>query len=143
MTHFRLIKHRPREPFCGGQRLDTVMQNHPIDPEIALADGPESTLRTTDEAIAFLTEMARRFPDDGWGRPLRAFLEIATAEGALEETVRLELLLEERGMLVEDALTPMATIATPWKTDADLARRRSRIMPSSPRGLKASGRTAA
>jgi hypothetical protein len=98
------------------------MQNYPIEPEIGLADHPEWTLRTTDDAIAFLTEMVRRFPDDEWDRPLRAFQEIATAEDALEETVRLELLLEERGMLVEDALTPMATIPTPWKTDTDLAR---------------------
>jgi hypothetical protein len=73
-----------------------------IDPELWIRANPPIVLRRTTEAIDYIRRVALKSPDRAWQDILRS-LEAARDEwSAMEVVVHLELLLEARGLLVEE-----------------------------------------
>jgi hypothetical protein len=77
------------------------MPDFPIDPELRIRASPPIVLRRTTEAIELIRQLALSSPDRAWEEVLRS-LEAAVDEwSAMEAVVRLELLLEAGGLLIE------------------------------------------
>jgi hypothetical protein len=77
------------------------MPDFPIDPELRIRASPPIVLRRTTEAIELIRQLALSSPDRAWEEVLRS-LEAAVDEwSAMEAVVRLELLLEVGGLLIE------------------------------------------
>jgi hypothetical protein len=77
------------------------MPDFPIDPELRTRASPPIVLRRTTEAIELIRQLALSSPDRAWEEVLRS-LEAAVDEwSAMEAVVRLELLLEAGGLLIE------------------------------------------
>jgi hypothetical protein len=77
------------------------MPDFPIDPELRIRASPPIVLRRTTEAIELIRQLALSSPDRAWEEVLRS-LEAAVDEwSAMDAVVRLELLLEAGGLLIE------------------------------------------
>ena len=73
-----------------------------IDPELWIRASPPIVLRRTTEAVDFIRKVALSSPDRAWHDILQS-LEAARDEwSAMEVVVHLELLLEARGLLIEE-----------------------------------------
>jgi hypothetical protein len=81
---------------------DSPIGSFPIDPELHIRARPQIVLRRTSEAVAFVRKMSQRRSGHEWHDVLQSF-EVAWDEwSAMEAVVKLELLLETEGLLVED-----------------------------------------
>jgi hypothetical protein len=78
------------------------MPDFPIDPELRIRASPELVLRRTSEALNLVREMTLSRSDRAWKDLLQSFDAIRDDWSAIEAVVRLELLLEAEGLLVEE-----------------------------------------
>ena len=77
-----------------------AMPDFPIDPELRIRGSPSAVLRCTSDAVEFIRKMS--IPDRAWRDVLQDFEAAGDEWSAMEAVVRLELLLEARGLLIED-----------------------------------------
>jgi hypothetical protein len=88
------------------------MPDFPIDPEVRIRTSPPQVLRRTNEAVAFIRGMALSHPGHAWRDLLQQFEEVRDEWSAMEAVVKLELLVEAEGLLIEEsAFAP----ALSWK----------------------------
>ena len=78
------------------------MADFPIDPVVRVRANPELVLGCTDDALRFLRNLLLQEPDGDWRAMLRSFQAVHDDVSALEAVVDLELLLEKKGLLIED-----------------------------------------
>ena len=78
------------------------MPDFPIDPELLIRASPPIVLRRTTEAVHFIRKAALRTPDRPWQDLLQSFEAARDEWSAMEAVVRLELLLEAGGLLIEE-----------------------------------------
>ena len=79
-----------------------AMPDFPIDPELRIRGSPSAVLRCTSDAVEFIRKMALKIPGRAWRDVLQDFEAAGDEWSAMEAVVRLELLLEARGLLIED-----------------------------------------
>jgi hypothetical protein len=77
------------------------MVSFAIDPELRIRGRPETVLRQSDEALTFLRKKILSLPGGPWQDLLALFEAIHDEWSALEAVVRLEILLEAEGLLIE------------------------------------------
>ena len=77
------------------------MPDFPIDPELRIRASSPIILRRTTEAIEFIRQLALSSPDRAWEDVLRSLQAAVDEWSAMEAVVRLELLLEAGGLLIE------------------------------------------
>src|SRR5258708_29839694 len=85
----------------SGQHRYAAMVNFAIDPELRIRGFPEIVLRQSDEALTFLRKKSLIFPRGHYQDILRIFEAIRDEWSALEAVVRLEILLEAEGLLID------------------------------------------
>ena len=78
------------------------MPDFPIDPEVRIRVSPPRVLRRTTEALAFIREMALGRSGQAWQDLQQSFYEVWDEWSAMEAVVKLELLLEAEGLLIDD-----------------------------------------
>ncbi len=78
------------------------MPDFPIDPELRIRASPPVVLRRTTEAVGFIQKMTLNRPDHAWRDVLQSFEAARDEWSAMEAVVRLELLLEAEGLLIEE-----------------------------------------
>ena len=78
------------------------MPDFPIDPELRVRGSPSVVLRCTSDAVAFIRKMALNITGRAWRDLLQDFEAARDEWSAMEAVVRLELLLETSGLLIED-----------------------------------------
>ena len=78
------------------------MRDFPIDPELRIRASPPIVLRRTTEAVHFIRKAALSIPDRPWQDLLQSFEAARDEWSAMEAVVHLELLLEARGLLIEE-----------------------------------------
>ena len=78
------------------------MPDYPIDPELRIRARPPIVLRRTTEAVDFIRKAALSTPDRPWQELLQNFEAARDEWSAMEAVVHLELLLEARGLLIEE-----------------------------------------
>ena len=78
------------------------MPDFPIDPELVIGASPSVVLRCTTEAVRFIRKMTLSRPGRGWRDLLESFEAAQDEWSAMEAVVRLELLLEAEGLLIEE-----------------------------------------
>ena len=77
------------------------MPDFPIDPELRIHARPPIVLRRTTEAVDFIRKAALSTPDRPWQDLLQSFEAARDEWSAMEAVVKLELLLEAEGLLIE------------------------------------------
>ena len=77
------------------------MPDFPIDPELRIRARPPIVLRRTTEAVDFIRKAALSTPNCPWQDLLQSFEAARDEWSAMEAVVKLELLLEAEGLLVE------------------------------------------
>ena len=78
------------------------MPDFPIDPEVRIRVSPPRILRRTTEAMAFIREMALGRSGQAWQDLQQSFYEAWDEWSAMEAVVKLEVLLEAEGLLIDD-----------------------------------------
>ena len=78
------------------------MPDFPIDPELRIRATPSIVLRRTTQAIDFIRKLALSSPDRAWRDLLQSFEAARDEWSAMEAVVKLELLLEAKGLLIEE-----------------------------------------
>jgi hypothetical protein len=78
------------------------MRDFPIDPEVRVRARPSIVLRRTAEAVEFIRQLELSSPDRTWKDVLQSFEAAQDEWSAMEAVVRLELLLEAEGLLIEE-----------------------------------------
>ena len=84
------------------------MSDFPIDPELRIRARPPIVLRRTTEAVDFIRKAALSTSDRPWQDLLQSFEAARDEWSAMEAVVRLELMLEAEGLLIEER-TPYAS----------------------------------
>jgi hypothetical protein len=78
------------------------MPDFPIDPELRIRARPRIVLRRTTEAVRFIRKMSLSEAGCAWRDVLPTFEAALDEWSAMEAVVRLELLLEAEGLLIEE-----------------------------------------
>jgi hypothetical protein len=78
------------------------MHQFPIDPELRIRANPPVVLRCTTEAVKFIRKMALSNRGRAWHDVLEKFEAAKDEWSAMEAVVQFELLLEKRGLLIEE-----------------------------------------
>jgi len=78
------------------------MPDYLIDPELRIRASPEVVLRRTTEAVEFIRKMMSSHSGSEWQDVLQRFEAIRDEWSAIEAVVNLELLLEAKGLLIEE-----------------------------------------
>jgi hypothetical protein len=78
------------------------MPDYPIDPELRIRASPEKVVRRTTEAVEFIRQMTSSHSGGEWQDMLQRFEAIRDEWSAIEAVVNLELLLESKGLLIEE-----------------------------------------
>jgi hypothetical protein len=78
------------------------MHEFPIDPKLHIRANPPVVLRCTSEAVKFIRKMALSSRGRAWHDVLQNFETAKDEWSALEAVVQFELLLEKRGLLIEE-----------------------------------------
>jgi hypothetical protein len=79
------------------------MPDFPIDPELRIRASPPVVLRRTTEAVGFIRRKMRPSrADRAWRDVLQCFEAARDEWSAMEAVVHLELLLEAKGLLIEE-----------------------------------------
>jgi hypothetical protein len=81
---------------------DSPMGSFPIDPELHICVRPPIVLRRTGEALVYVRKMSQRRSGHAWQDVLQSFEAAWDEWSAMEAVVKLELLLETEGLLLED-----------------------------------------
>lgn len=79
-----------------------AMPDFPIDPELRIRATPSIVLRRTTQAIDFIRKLAVSSSDRAWRDLLQSFEAARDEWSAMEAVVKLELLLEAKGLLIEE-----------------------------------------
>jgi hypothetical protein len=79
-----------------------AMHEFPIDPELRIRADPPVVLRCTTEAVNFIRKMSLRSRDRAWHDLLENFETAKDEWSAMEAVVQFELLLQKRGLLIEE-----------------------------------------
>jgi hypothetical protein len=79
-----------------------AMPDCPIDPELRIRATPSIVLRRTTQAIDFIRKLAVSSSDRAWRDLLQSFEAARDEWSAMEAVVKLELLLEAKGLLIEE-----------------------------------------
>jgi hypothetical protein len=82
------------------------MPDFPIDPELRICVSPPRVLRRTTEAVAFIRKMTLGGSGYAWLEVQQSFEEVRDEWSAIEAVVKLEMLLEAEGLLMEDKVAP-------------------------------------
>ena len=77
------------------------MPDFPIDPEVRIRATPSIALRRTTEAVDFIRKLRLSSSDPAWRDLLQNFEAARDEWSAMEAVVKLELLLEAEGLLIE------------------------------------------
>jgi hypothetical protein len=77
------------------------MPDFPIDPELRIRATPPIVLRRTIQALDFIRKLALSSADCAWRDLLQSFEAARDEWSAMEAVVKLELLLEAEGLLIE------------------------------------------
>ena len=85
------------------------MPDYPIDPELRIRGSPRVILRRTTEAMAFIRKMTLGRPGRAWLDVQQSFEDAWDEWSAMEAVVKLEMLLEAEGLLIEDKPAPAST----------------------------------
>ncbi len=83
-----------------------AMASFALDPDIRVQHQRYRVLRTIDDAIALVRDMAATAPKREWQGLLRLLEHVRTEDDALEAAVALEGLLERESMLIEEPDVP-------------------------------------
>jgi hypothetical protein len=78
-----------------------VMPDFPIDPELRIRATPPIVLRRTTQALDFMRKLALSSSNRAWRDLLQMFEAARDEWSAMEAVVKLELLLEAEGLLIE------------------------------------------
>ena len=78
------------------------MHDFPIDPELRIRGSPPRVLRRTTEAMAFIQKMTLSRSGSAWRDVQQSFEEAWEEWSVMEAVVKLELLLEAEGLLIEE-----------------------------------------
>jgi hypothetical protein len=78
-----------------------VMPDFPIDPELRIRATPPIVLRRTTQALDLIRKLALSSSDRAWRDLLQSFEAARDEWSAMEAVVKLELLLEAEGLLIE------------------------------------------
>jgi hypothetical protein len=78
------------------------MPDFPIDPEVRIRATPSIALRRTTEAVDFIRKLRLSSSDPAWRDLLQNFEAARDEWSAMEAVVKLELVLEAEGSLVEE-----------------------------------------
>ena len=105
---------------------DPPIGSFPIDPVLHIRVSPPIVLRRTSEAVAFVRKMSRRRSGHAWQDVLQGFEAAWDEWSAMEAVVKLELLLETEGLLVEDK--PAAASAPTPQESISPQRKSNRVM---------------
>ena len=100
-----------------------AMPDYPIDPELRIRASPEAVLCRTTEAVEFIREMMSSHSGREWQDLLQRFEAIRDEWSAIEAVVNLELLLEAKGLLIEE----QPSLPAPPPVQIDPASPRSRF----------------
>jgi hypothetical protein len=98
------------------------MPDYPIDPELRIRASPEEVLRRTTEAVEFIRKMMSSYSGREWQDLLQRFEAIRDEWSAIEAVVNLELLLEAKGLLIEEQ--PSLGVPPPVQIDSPPPRSR-------------------
>jgi hypothetical protein len=79
-----------------------AMPDFPIDPELRIRATPSMVLRRTTQAVDFIRKLALSSSDRAWRDLLQSFEAARDEWTAMEAVVKLELLLEAEGLLIEE-----------------------------------------
>ena len=79
-----------------------VMPDFPIDPELRIRATPPIVLRRTTQALDLIRKLALSSSDRAWRDLLQTFEAARDEWSAMEAVVKLELLLEAEGLLIEE-----------------------------------------
>jgi len=93
------------------------MVSFAIDPELRIRGRPETVLRKSDEALTFLRKKILSLPGGPWQDLLTLFEAVNDEWSALEAVVRLEVLLEAEGLLIEAKQTGLPSQVNPVSLD--------------------------
>ena len=85
------------------------MHDFPIDPELRIRGSPPRVLRRTTEAMAFIQKMTLSHSGSAWRDVQQSFEEAWEEWSAMEAVVKLEMLLEAEGLLIEDKPAPASS----------------------------------
>jgi hypothetical protein len=103
--------------FISDQQCCAAMVSFAIDPELRIRGRPETVLRQSDEALTFLRKKILSLPGGPWQDLLPLFEAIHDEWSALEAVVRLELLLEAEGSLIEGERSGLPSHVNPASLD--------------------------
>src|SRR3989442_10069753 len=104
------------------------MPDFPIDPELRIRASPPIVLRRTTEAVDFIRKVTLSSPDRAWQDLLQSFEAARDEWSAMEAVVRLELLLEAGGLLIEEGT---AYASRSWQGQSPAAQMRDCSAPPS------------
>src|SRR5437764_5887667 len=79
-----------------------AMPDFAIDPEVRIRATPSIVLRRTTQAIDLIRKLALSSSDRAWRDLLQSFEAARDEWSAMEAVVKLELLLEAEGLLIEE-----------------------------------------
>jgi hypothetical protein len=82
------------------------MPDFPIDPELRIRASPPRVLRRTTEAVAFIRKMTLGRSGYAWLEVQQSFEEVRDEWTAIEAVVKLEMMLEAEGLLMEYKVAP-------------------------------------
>ena len=89
------------------------MPDFPIDPALRIRGSPPRLLRRTTEAITFIRKRTLSRSGRAWLDVQQSFEEAWDEWSAMEAVVKLELLLEAEGLLMQDKPVPACTFSLP------------------------------
>jgi hypothetical protein len=81
-----------------------AMSDFPIDPEVRIRATPSIALRRTTQAVDLIRKLALSSSDRAWRDLLQSFEAARDEWSAMEAVVKLELLLEAEGLLIEEGI---------------------------------------
>jgi hypothetical protein len=99
----------PHGTLARKARFYITMLAFPIDPELRIRVSPPSVLRRTTDAMAFIRKMALGRAGRAWLDVQQSFEDAWDEWSAMEAVVKLEMLLEAEGLLIEDKPAPAST----------------------------------
>jgi hypothetical protein len=86
-----------------------AMPDFPIDPELRIRVSPPVILRRTTEAMTFIRKMTLGCAGRAWLDVQQNFEDAWDEWSAMQAVVKLEMLLEAEGLLIEDKPAPASS----------------------------------
>ena len=87
------------------------MPAFPIDPELRIRVSPPGVLRRTTDAMAFIRKMTLGCAGRAWLDVQQNFEDAWDEWSAMQAVVKLEMLLEAEGLLIEEESAPASSFS--------------------------------